>query len=326
MTMNSCEKKPAYRSKSSVQKIENSVTVVSPVPPEAQANSLASFSVTSDSVVATAIIVVDPSHQSLTLHWGDDQTEVINLRRLRLQSSQVGEEQELNTLRIQHVYQTPFDQGRRILVASMRDRDGRMSYETAVIEIEKRYKFNLFSLNLEFPDHLDSIWESVSEIEARLSISQGGETLFERIWNKDVITQPQIITGETIRWRLDESQFSEVLSESDEPIVLHLDLMEHDGLGEDGSTLNKIWDVVSYPFRLIQYLPLPPVEFDDTVFSDQFVPPLEIHPNSRRSTENSATAAFRIPPNEGRIYAKFRFEVTLLVPLDPNLQRVISAS
>jgi len=317
-----------YKSLSTTHKYENIVQVVEPIAPEAMAKKLVSFSVTVDSVVATVTLIVDDSHKHLSLHWGDDQVEVINLLQLRLLSPRIGDNQEPNTLKFQHVYRTPFDHGRTIITAVTKDSAGRKSFDVAVVELEQRYKLSFYSIILSFPDHLDSIFEQTSEVEARMLVSQAGTDFFiNNNWKADVNTNPNIglLPGETISWFLKGSNFSREISYSDEPISIDLKLEEHDGIGEEGSVINKIWDIVSAPFRLLQYIPLPPYEFDDTIILNPTEIPLKIHPRTSINS-TSATAVFKIPNNEGKIYATFNYDLNLIIPRDRGLERVMATS
>ncbi|CAM3818678.1 hypothetical protein [Rheinheimera salexigens] len=321
--MKRSENKTLYKSLSTTQKYENIVQVVEPIAQEAMAKKLVSFTVTVDSVVATATLIVDDSHKHLSLHWGDDLVEVINLAKLRHSSPQAGGQQEPNTLKFQHVYRPPLDYGRKIIIAVTTDSEGKKSYDTVVVEVVQRYKLSFYSIILEFPDHLDSSFESFSEVEARMIASQGGTIFFSNNWKDDVLTAPQIITGKPIQWRLNQSNFAREMSYSDEPICIGLTLEEHDGLGEDGGVLNTIWEIVSAPFRLLQYIPLPPIEFDTSTVVNKTGIPLKIHPKTSLSS-SSATAVFKIPNNEGKIYATFYYDLNLIVPLDSKLERVMS--
>ena len=319
--MKQFENKTRYKSHSEVHKYKNIVQVVEPIAPEAVAKKLVSFSVTVDSVVATAALIFDDSHSHLALHWGDDEVEIINLSKLRLLSPKVGDNQEPNSLKFQHVYKAPFDNGRNIVTAVTKDLEGRKSFDTVVVEVEPRYKLSFYSIILEFPDHLDSSFESISEVEARMIGSQGGRIFFSNNWKDDILTAPSITTGDPIQWRLDQSSFAREISYSDEPVYIGLTLTEHDGLGDEGGLGNLVWDIVSAPFRLLQYIPLPPLEFDTSTVINQTGIPLKIHPEiSLNST--SATAVFEMPP-EGKIYATFNYELNLIVPLDRGLERVM---
>ena len=323
--MNRCDNKTHNKSLPTTHKYKNIIQVVEPIFPEAMAKKLVSFSVTVDSVVATATLVVDESHNHLSLHWGDDQVEVINLSQLRLLSSKAAGNQEPNTLKFQHVYRPPLDSGRKIITAVTKDSEEKKSYETIVVEVEQRYKLSFYSIILEFPEHLDSSFESISEVEARMIASQGGRIFFANNWKDDVLTAPQISTGEHIQWRLNHSNFVREITYSDEPICIGLSLVESDGFGDEGGVLNTIWDIVSAFFRAFQYIPLPPVEFDTSSVLNKTGMPFKIHPKTSLNS-NFATAVFQIPDNEGKVYATFNYDLNLIVPLDLDLERVMAVS
>lgn len=316
--------KTRFKSKSTVHTYTNTVNVVEPIAAASMAVPLVSFSVTVDSTVATAEIVVDDKHRHLSLHWGDDLVEVINLFKLRNQTPRVGAEtQEPNTLKFQHVYQAPFNQGRRILIAVTEDFEGKKSYDSAVIEIDRRYKLSFRNIVLEFPDHLDSFLERYSEIESNLRVAQNGSIFFHNDWDEDVETVP-IHAGNLTRLVLNNSAFTREISYSDNPISVYLYISERDGISEN-VVIDAIWDVLTAPFRALQYLPDIPAEFDPSVLVNQVSVPFDIHPRTtHRSTTSSAI--FRIPDREGKVYAHFSYDLELIIPLDRSLERKMTVS
>ena len=135
--MTTYAEKPEYKSKVSTHEVLNNVHVVDPIAPEAVARELQSFSVTTDSVVATLDIVYDDSHRFITIFWGDSDTgERIDLRFPHLQQTPLAGGPNLpeNTLRLQHVYEVPEKphRGRNLLVlAIVEDDEGRKTASTA---------------------------------------------------------------------------------------------------------------------------------------------------------------------------------------------------
>jgi len=203
--------------------------VVEPVAPEATAEKLFSFSVTADSVVATATLVFDDSHSYVTLYWGDDEVEIINISKWRNTIVAGGGSQDPNTLKFQHVYKSPLDFGRKIVTAVTTDSARNKSNNTILIEVDRRYKLSFYQIVLEFPDHLDSVFETDSEIEARMSVWQDGIIFNSKTWRDDDNTAPNITSGKTVQWSLNQSHFSREISYSDEPIYFDLlDLLVSD--------------------------------------------------------------------------------------------------
>lgn len=321
--MKPSDKKIQNKSVTTTHKFENIIQVVEPLAPDIIAKKLTSFSVTTDSVVATAIVVVDDSHRHLSLHWGDDLVEVIDLYRLRIQSGNPGDSQEPNTLKFQHIYRAPFDYGRKIIVAITLDTQGKKSFETAVVEVEQRFKFSFYSIILDFPEHLDSTFETDSELDVRMNAFQDHTIFFANNWKADITTAPQITTGEPIQWRLAQSSFSREISYSDEPIGVFLEIFEEDGLGEEGGVLNFFWDVVTLPFRAFQNFPFTG-DFDTDSREDQTGYPLYFHPRIAHSTP--LTARYDMTDNEGKVIATFHYDLTLIVPIDRSLEKKMMVS
>ena len=167
--MTTYAEKPEYKSKVSTHEVVNNVHVVDPVASGAIARELKSFSVTTNSVVATLDIVYDDSHKFITIYWGDSDTgEKVDLRFLHLQQTTTpgGFDLPDNTLRLQHVYEVPeqpdkgwdFLVGRKFLVlAIVEDDEGRKTASTAQrITTIPHYKFILYPVMVEFNSHLDT--------------------------------------------------------------------------------------------------------------------------------------------------------------------------
>ena len=313
------------KSRSTTQVNNNVIRVIEPLPPEATAKKLVAFSLALDSVVATATLTVDDSHTHLFLHWGDDTIEIINLRQLRILSPKVGENQVPNTLKFQHVYKPPFDQGRIYVSAETRDSEGKKSFDTKLVEVDPRYKISFYPITLIFPEHLDGPFETDSEMEVNMAIHQEGQASQFKQWIDDVTTAPQISTGEPIEWRLDGSAFSREISFSDEPIFLGLSMREHDGIGEEDSLINDIWDFVSSPVRLAYaVIDQFPLEFDGSAFINPVSMPLKIHPNFKKSLSRGKASftlsdVYRLP--EGKVIASFNYDLSVIIPLDQTLDQ-----
>ncbi len=151
--MTTYAEKPEYKSKVFAHEVVNNVYVVDPIAPEAITRELKSFSVTTDSVVATLDIVYDDSHRFITIYWEDSDTgDKIDLRFFHLQQTATSGSSDLpeNTLRLQHVYEVPekpeegwdFLVGRKFVVlAIVEDDEGRKTASTAQrITMIPRYK------------------------------------------------------------------------------------------------------------------------------------------------------------------------------------------
>jgi len=328
-----------YRSTSTLKNVKKYVQFIEPVASENTASKLISFSVTTDSVVATVHLVFNDTHTRIVLHWGDDETEVINLDLLRLLSTTQqlgGNEQAPNTLTFQHVYKPPFDHGRTILIAATTDKDGRKTFDSAVFDLDPRYKLDFYPIILSFPEHLDSIFEQESEVDVLLSVYREGKNIFGNHWKESVVTNPNIKsnTDEPITWKLNNSNFGFEIAFSEEPIFIRLDLEEDDKLLDDDSVVNilvnALWDTVTLPFNgsyhFVKFIEATIDGFDGSVFANQALMPLEIHPKTTPPNGSyDLMAKFKLWP-DGEIYARFQFELNLIVPITRKHNRMVTTT
>jgi len=305
--------------------------VVQPLPALSIAADLVSLIVTAESVVVTATIVVDDSHHKLSVRWGDGTSDVINLGLFRSHSIQFGDAgNSPNTVRVQHVYQSPFDVGSRLVTVVATDTSGETTSESAVVDLERRYSVTFFSVVLEFPHHLDSAFETESEMEALMYAKYEGEEIFKRSWKESVVTAPNIITGTPITWALEGSGFQRELSESDEPIKIWFELAENDGPGTEDSLINKIWDVITSPvilFKMSPYSTNPGLDnYDPDDFKNLFYEmPLTLHPLTAINRTVS-TGIYRLPLDRGVVFVRFNYELRLLIPIDQGGRQLMTTT
>ena len=320
--------KKTIKSRSTIHESKSIISVVEPIPPEAVAKELISYSLSLDSVVATVTLTVDDSHTNLLLHWGDDTTEVINLRKLRLLSPKICDNQFSNTLKFQHIYRAPFYQERVVVVADTWDSDGRRYLAALNAVVNPRYKLSFYPIVLTFYDHLD-VFGQYSEMEVNMSIREDGEDHHFKAWIEDIVTEGYIkIPGvNTTKWILDGSSFSREISFSDEPIFIDLKMREHDGIAEADSFLDDVWGLISTPFRygwaLIESAA---GDFDTSTVINPQQMPLRIHPDFKISLSNGnvrfiVTDGSDLP--EGKVVATFNYELNLIIPLDKTLEKVM---
>jgi hypothetical protein len=308
--------KPKYKSKISAHEVTNTVRVIGPVPQEAIARELTSFSVTTDSVVATLEIVYDDSHRFITIFWGDGDTgERIDLRSPLLQQTPAAGGPDLpeNTLRLQYVYEVPeqpYTGSNLLVLVVVEDNEGRKTASTAQrIKVIPRYKFVLYQVIVEFSSHLDTGFESEIEFEADMTATHNGETILERNWKADLETGPSLtggfppgtsIPGLPVTYRLEGSQLSHEIALNEEPLLIHFVVKEHDGFLKD--VLGGIWDLVAPPW----------VEFDTS--GENFEP--GFHPSYYTG---SKTFRDDYTLDDGSVTMVFDTEMNLIVPLDrPN--------
>lgn len=303
--------------------------VVQPVKDDNTVAKLVNFQVTTDSVVATARLIFDDSHRRISLHWGDDTIDEINLEMLRQKSRKPGDQQDPNTLELQHVYAAPHDYGRKIVIAKTRDLEGKNSWDYAVIDIARRYVFKSYPITIKLPEHLDSYFEAHSEVEVRLMVYQNQDLIKSGVWVDDIVTKPHIgpLPGESESvpsWRLESSAFTKEISHSDSPIYIHIDILEHDGPGKYGEYINIIWDFITTPFQWSWWVAENiPFEFDTSGLVNPVSLPLEVHPASVSSISDSYNgrynSRFKIP-YEGEIIVSFDLEMKLVVPVNQDFR------
>lgn len=315
--MTKYSEKPEYKSKISAYEVTNTVRVIDPVAQEAIARELTSFSVTTDSVVATLEIVYDDSHRFITIFWGDGGTgERIDLRSLHLQQTPVAGGPALpeNTLRLQHVYEVPeqpYTGSNLLVLVIVEDNEGRKTASSARrITVIPRYKFVLYQMIVEFSSHLDTGLESEIEFEAHMTATHNGETILERNWEADLETGPSLtggfppgtsLPGLPVTYRLEGSQLSHEIALNEEPLHIHFIVKEHDGLLKD--VLGGIWDLVAPPW----------VEFDT---SSPVLDGGGFHPSYYTG---SKTFREDIHLDDGWVAMVLNTEMNLIVPLDrPN--------
>jgi hypothetical protein len=321
--------KSITRSRSSYESKDRVIKIVEPLHPEAMAKKLQSFEVTTDSVVATANLIFESDHQFLTLHWGDDEKDVINLHQLRLISLANGSAQAPNSLRVQHVYHEPFDRGQKLVVAVTTDNEGKKAWDAVMVDTDPRFKLNFYSIVMEFPDHLDSIFEINSELDITLRAVQNSRIFFFNSWKDSITTDPQFNIADPIQWRLEGSHFSREISFNDEPIAVEITVDENDGIGDPGSFINGVWDIVSAPFKglhtIYDLAKDFPHEFDGSAPGEGFTfPRFIIHP----SRDIYTFIDFRIGtfPEEGHVIARLSYELKLIVPLDNEMRKLLTVS
>ncbi len=307
--------KPEYKSRISAHEVTNTVRVIDPVAQEAVARELTSFSVTTDSIVATLEIVYDDSHKFITIFWGDGDTgERIDLRSLHLQQTPAAGGPDLpeNTLRLQHVYEVPeqpYTGSNLLVLVVVEDNEGRKTASTARrITVIPRYRFVLYPARVEFHSHLDTGFESEIEFEAHMMATHNGETILERSWRADIETGPSLtggfppgtsLPGLPVTYTPGGSQLSHEIALNEEPLYIHFIVKEHDGLLKD--YFGGIWDAIK-DF---------PTTFDTSGYHDP-----GFHPSNYTGSE---TFRHLYELDDGSVKIVLDTEMNLIVPLDrPN--------
>lgn len=266
---------------------------------------LESFSVTHDSVVATMNFVVTKDHKRIKIWWGDEtqnqQPETIFIRSFGSIQQPIlgGEVLPENTYKLQHGYDENAPK-RKIILVQVQDKKDRITWETAVIEIEPRYTFISYPVIIEGREHLDSFFESDSEFKIDMVVTLNRGTLLDKRWELDIKTDEPPFS-----FKLTESAFKTQIIYSDNPIYIHISITE------DDNTFKSIWDLI---------LDLPIVEFDT---SNQ-VGFSGFHPrNFKGSKQFRGTFGLK---DDGNVDVVLNLEMNLIVPFDKVSQPVSAIS
>jgi len=267
---------------------------VTPLTNIQKAEKLDSFSVTHDSVVATIILAVNHSHQIIRIWWGDEgqntQPQIIDLRKERLILG--GNSLPENTFKLQHKYDEKASK-RKIILVQSQDNTGKTAWDTAVIEIEPRYKFICYPVVLEFNNHFDTMFESHSEFEINMTVNHNGNTVLEEQWKESIQTgNPGGGIIFPIHFTLEGSRINLDISYSDEPILISFIIKEKDNLFKD------IFDVLTDI----------PSDFD----TSNTVSP-SFHP---KNYTGSKEFIVDYGLHDGTVTTLIRTEMNLIVPLD----------
>lgn len=277
------------------------------------------FHVASDSVVATASVVVDENHRTLSINWGDGEVEKVNLRGMQSTINDEHATNQSNAFKFRHVYKAPLGETKKSVQISARNNSGRLvSLSATEVDINARYKFSMYSVILEFPDHLDSAVEQNSEVEGHMVVKQGGDVFYNRAWGPE-----NIYTGGKIKfnWNLPNTHFSREIAHLDQHIEIDLNLAELDGIDGSGSgALEFAWDVITAPFEAAKWTYEALSQgFDPSNSLNLSGMPLKIHPDTTIGSNiaDKATVIYEIGNREGRIIAHFSYDLKLIIPANP---------
>jgi len=159
----------------------NTVHFLKPLAPKKKARKLESFSVTTDSVVATANLVVDESHKIIEIWWGDEreneQPETIYLLKERLF---LGSPISGNTLKLQHAY----TEGsiKHLIVVRTQDKEGKLSWNAEFITLEPRYKFIVYPVKVEATNHSGSSLKSFTKLHLNMKVTHKDQIFLDESW------------------------------------------------------------------------------------------------------------------------------------------------
>jgi hypothetical protein len=206
-----------------------------------------SFSVSTDSVVATATLRYNGDPSAATVLWGDGTSTS------RCPTGQVSSVHPgcidgggaAGTLVFKHRYAAPAN-GAPFTVAIT----GKLGAEsqTVAIGVTPRYKVTVYDIEFSPLNHCDSSFEEETEWKVGRSVHENGtDVVPSREWNFDLLTNPAIVLGD---WSLPDfkvlpgSGFSVELKASDHPELvlsaIELDPVLNDVLFDTGVDINPL--------------------------------------------------------------------------------------
>jgi hypothetical protein len=191
------------------------------------------FSVTTDSVVATATIRTDATTRRIVVDWGDGKTDFLNARPgVHLPGSRPQEPLPPGTFRFHHAYAEPEDKKPFDFFVLVRVEDANgPDFRIRKITLTPRYRVTNFRTSVRLEDQCDSIFESSNEFD----ITQLIDGVPVRQWR----WEPSNNFFPSPSFRLEGSLVSRELTLADPFVNVTLELIEDDPLFDDHHTVNQ---------------------------------------------------------------------------------------
>lgn len=162
-------------------KYPNGIEGLENTPVESHVN-LEALSITSDSVVATAVLTPRDENIGAQIHWGDDTIDSIDFRKPVHHPDPTIPP---GSFKLQHVYQksaeTGFFPNRVIVLVAVYSSGGRRTFDGAALDIEPRFRCTLYPTIVKATHH-DTIFEEISEFDIAMRIYLGSNELLNRQW------------------------------------------------------------------------------------------------------------------------------------------------
>jgi hypothetical protein len=292
-----------------------------------------SLSVTTDSVVATAVVTVNPKQRHFSITWSSEHVENISLSALSLATDKMSGKAKDVDGGVQYIFQYVFQApgGSKIIAADSLDVEGERVSISKTVNVEARYKLSFYPVRLEFPEHLDSYLEEYSEIKAHMQASQGGNTFFDQTWRKSIFTNDSSPIGSgglaIGKWRIEASKFSREVLVTDSPIVIDFDLTEEDGVDGAGAVVSVVYDFITGIARSVGKV----IKNKGVKFNTSTERINSIHPNdndaigdkshsvTRRIIYNVTDGGVVVLSGEGKVFVDFSYDFKLIVPIDSDI-------
>jgi hypothetical protein len=180
------------------------------------------FSITTDSVVATATIRTDSIVRRIVVDWGDGKTDVVNT--VPGHHVPVGPPQEPlppGTYRVHHAYAEPEDRKPFdfFVVARVEDAEG-VDLRIRKVTLTPRYRVTNFRTSVTLESPCDSIFESSNEFDVTLFVDSAPVKQWRWEPSNNLFPGPL--------FRLEGSIVSRELTVADPPLDVALQLIERD--------------------------------------------------------------------------------------------------
>ena len=200
--------------------------VIKPQPARPKVALITQCSIATNSVVATATVQTDGTMRRIVVTWGDG---TINTLRNRPGLDVVVGHEPLppGTYKLSHAYQEPPDKKpfTHVVIIRVEDATGAVDFCVNQITLTPRYRVTQYRTRLNLESQCDSIFETTSEFDIRLTVDQ--QLVASWRWEPgQSITPSEVIV-------LDGSIVSRELTAADPPVQIHLSLTETDPIWDD---------------------------------------------------------------------------------------------
>lgn len=201
---------------------------IKPEPKVEVAANIAGFSVTTDSVVATATVSTDGTMSRIVVDWGDGKTDTLRHRPGIEVTPVAGGDEPLppGTYRFRHAYAEPEDREpfEYFVLVRVDDRSGGVDFRIQRITLTPRYKVTNYPVSVSMASQCDSIFESSNEFDIYQLID--GQPVNYWRWEPSNNIYP-------VSFRLEGSGVSRELTLADRYVPVQLQLTERDPVYDD---------------------------------------------------------------------------------------------
>lgn len=190
------------------------------------------FSVTTDSVVATATVVTDDTMRRIFVDWGDGNTDVLNIRPDLPTFNQ--HDLPAGTYQLSHAYEEPEDRNPfdALVLVRVEDNSGGVDFRVRDITLTPRYRVTNYRTSVRLLSRCDSFFESSNEFVITQLVD--GEPVKQWEWEPS-----NNFFGESQFFRLESSGISRELTLADGFVSVRLEFVEKDPFFDDHLTLSQ---------------------------------------------------------------------------------------